>query len=124
MGQAEIKNAIIGSARLSIADRDLLDAWLMLDYGGAGQGFGGYALYLPESYKHHGGPNLAGHFIYRVLKVAGVTEWAHLAGRSIRVRASHSGIEAIGHIIKDDWFFPRQEFEDLQAEFEKGAVSC
>ena len=107
----ETKNAIITSAQITIGDRGLLTAWLMLDYGGSGQGFGGHALYLPKSFSNHQGQvNIAGHFIWRVLEIVGVTEWSHLVGKSIRVRATNGGIEAIGHIIKDDWFIPGDEF--------------
>jgi hypothetical protein len=118
----EIKNAIIEAARIDTADRDLLDAWLTLDYGGSGQGFGGYTLYLPKSYKNHGGPNYAGHFLYRVMQVAGVTDWSKVVGRSIRVRATRTGVEAIGHIIKDDWFCPREDFLEMESEYLKGAA--
>lgn len=51
----ETKNAVIESARISSDDYGLLSAWLVLDYGGSGQGFGGYALYLPKSSSHRQG---------------------------------------------------------------------
>lgn len=109
----ETKNAVIKSAVISAADHGVLTAWLHLDYGGSGQGFGGYALYLPESFRHHSkGSMQAGHFIWRVMEIAGVDDWARLAGKTIRVRASHSGVEAIGHIVKDDWFEPAVDFAE------------
>ena len=112
------KNAIIKSARLTSDDHGLLSAWLDLDYGGSGQGFGGYSLYLPKAYTHHDlqGPNYAGHFIWRVMEVAGVTEWDNLTGQTIRVRAEHGGVEAIGHIVKDDWFNPGDDFKAMRSE--------
>lgn len=105
----EIKNAVIESVRVS-ADEGYLGIWLTLDCGGSGQGFGGYALYLPKSFKHHELKSHAGHFMWRVMEIAGVTDWADLVGKTIRVNASYTGIKAIGHIIKDDWFEPSLDF--------------
>lgn len=119
----ETSNAIIRSARITNDDHGLLSAWLDLDYGGSGQGFGGYALYLPKSFTRHdpSGPNYAGHFIWRILEVADVPDWAKLVGKTIRVRHEHSKVHAIGHIIKDDWFSPAEDFKDLERSAAKGA---
>ena len=84
-----------------------------VDYGGLVQGFGGYALYLPKSFTHHKVESVAGHFIWRCMEVAGVTKWADLKGKTIRVRAEYDGVRAIGHIVKDDWFEPSVDFADL-----------
>ena len=115
---SELKNAVITSATITNEDHGLLSAWLHLDYGGSGQGFGGYALYLPASFKHHSvsGPNYAGHFIWRVMEIAGVSKWEQLAGKTIRVRGTIGGIEAIGHIVKDDWFEPGKDFAKAEKE--------
>lgn len=114
MNEMQIVNAVIESATITKADHGLLSAWLTLNYGGSGQGFGGYSLYLPKSFSHHSlNVNYAGHFIFRVLEIAGVDEWKDLVGKTIRVRrpAGFGGIiEAIGHIVKDDWFCPKEDF--------------
>lgn len=110
----EIKNAVIESAKLTTGDRGFLDCWLSLDYGGTGQGFGGYTLYLPSSWAHHRMESPAGHFIFRVMEVAGVTDWDDLAGKTIRVKGTDSRISAIGHIVKDDWFCPEEDFKKLK----------
>ena len=109
---AEIKNAIIRSATITNDDHGVLSAWLMLDYGGSGQGFGGYSLYLPKSFTHHKMSSPAGHFIWRCMEVADVTAWEKLPGKTIRVRATRGGIEAIGHIVKDDWFCPDEDLKE------------
>ena len=117
MGDMEIKNAVIEDARITNDDHGMLSAWLSLDYGGSGQGFGGYALYLPKSFKHQKvDSGYAGHFIWRCMEIAGVTEWSHLRGKTIRVKASMSGIQAIGHIVKDDWFEPSKDFAPVPHE--------
>jgi len=114
MSELTIKNAVIESAKISSDDHGCLSAWLYLDYGGSGQGFGGYALYLPNSFTYHERKSLAGHFIWRVMEIAGVTEWSQLAGKTIRVKACHSKVESIGHIVKEDWFTPSIDFADDQ----------
>jgi hypothetical protein len=121
--ELELKNAIIKSASITSDDHGLLSAWLSLDYGGSGQGFGGYSLYLPKSFRHHdpAGPNYAGHFIWRVMEVAGVTKWDDLVGKTIRVKAKHEGVQAIGHIVKDDWFNPGEDFKAMN---EKAGVKA
>jgi hypothetical protein len=112
------RNAVITSATITNDDHGLLSAWLMLDYGGSGQGFGGYALYLPRDFTHHNDKpaNYCGHFIWRVMEIAGVSEWSQLVGKTIRVRAEEfDKILAIGHIVKDDWFYPKIEFDKMLA---------
>lgn len=106
----ETRNAIIKSASIRI-DRDLLTAWVYVDYGGAGQGFGGIVLYLPQSFAHHHQLSPAGHFIYRVLTIAGVESWSDLPGKAIRVRADSGKISSIGHILNEDWFTPEIDFK-------------
>lgn len=113
----ETKNAVITSATITNDDHGLLSAWLHLDYSSTGQGFGGYALYLPRDFSHseHSKQrNYAGHFIWRCMEIAGVSEWSKLAGKTIRVRCEHSKVHAIGHIVKDDWFNPTEDFEAMK----------
>lgn len=108
----EIKNAIITSTSLDMGDRGLLTGWIHLDYGGSGQGFGGYALYLPKSFKNHSINSCAGHWIFRVMEIAGVEKWDQLPGKSVRVKIDKGLIKSIGHIIKDDWFTPSEDFKN------------
>lgn len=108
--QYETKNAIIKSVVLEKGDRGVLQCWLNLDYGGSGQGFGSGAIYIPKSYRHHELKGFAGHFLFRCMEIAGVDDWSKIQGKSIRVKSTHSGIKAIGHIIEDDWFYPSKDF--------------
>lgn len=112
--RAEIKNAIIESAVISNDDHGLLSAWVHLDYGGSGQGFGGFALYLPKEFRDHGGPNFCGHFLWRVMEVAGVASWDQLKGKTVRARCDHGQVYGIGHIVKDDWFYPDEDFQRMR----------
>ena len=106
----DIKNAIIESVCITNDDHGILSIWVNLKFDGCGQGFGGYALYLPNNLNQK---NYAGHFIWRVMEIAEVSEWSHLRGKIVRAKADYSKVHAIGHIIKDDWFDPTMEFEAL-----------
>jgi hypothetical protein len=113
----ETQNAIITSATITNDDHGVLSAWVMLDYGGSGQGFGGWTLYVPKSFRHHNNQqNFAGHFIYRVMEIAGVNKWHDLVGKAVRVRSSYSKVLAIGHILNDDWFDPTKDFQQMIGE--------
>lgn len=107
----EIKNAIIKSARITGDEHGCLSVWLDLDYGGTCQGFGGYVLYLPGSSNHHEIKSYAGHFIWRAMEVAGVSRWDDFKGKTVRVKSDHCKVHAIGHIVKDDWFCPSEDFK-------------
>ena len=108
----EIKNAIIRKAVITAEDHGLLSAWLDLDFGHTGQGFGGYALYLPKSFNHHEIKSVAGHFIWRCMEIADAMDWSKMIGKTVRVRREEGLIKAIGHIIKDDWFCPSEDFKE------------
>ena len=118
MSDKNEQNAVISSFSLGI-ERGL-SMWLNLDYGSSGQGFGGYLLHntsvLKEDRETQG--NYAGHFICRCLEIAGVEDIKDLPGKTIRVRGGGLGgyIEAIGHIISDDWFYPEREMELIRAD--------
>ena len=72
--------------------------WLHLDYGGSGQGFGGYGL---GDYKKPCGFGIAA--ISKVLDVLDVREWEKLPGTPCRVEYEHSKVHRIGHFLKDQW---------------------
>lgn len=104
-------NAVIESTRLDIEDHDCLCAWLFLDYGGSGQGFGGHILAMSKNFTHHDPERegaFCGAYLRRILEVAGVTRWDALPGRTLRARIEDGLVVGIGHIVKDDWFYPRE----------------
>lgn len=112
-----IQNALVSSARIELNDHGLLDVWLMLEYGIGGQGFGGWSLgrhvFKPADARQEfleSKHNYAGHYLIRVMQVCGVHEFAHIPGRSLRVAKGNGLIRGIGHITKDDWFYPSRDF--------------
>lgn len=115
---SEIQNAVIKSTMLGTEDHGIFTAYITLDYGGAGQAFGGYAFDEPPSTDGDGerrGHAFGAEYIMRVLKVLEVQCWEKLPGTSCRVRASHVGVEAIGHYLKDNWFTPTVVAEAMEA---------
>lgn len=118
MSDYEIKNARIESASIRFDRGCFLSVTLGLNYGGSGQGFGGYVLGAKtgqgakaEAANREG---FAGLFIVRVMEIAGVDDWSDLVGKTIRAEASFSDVRRIGHILKDDWFSPAEEFKKLR----------
>jgi hypothetical protein len=90
-----------------------LTVWIHLDYGGSGQAFGGFVLYSEKSWREDSehNKNYAGHFISRVLETVGTDSFQSLKGMSCRVKASSGGVDAIGHLLKDKWFCPKDELK-------------
>ena len=105
---SETKNAIITRATIT-TEYGILNVELSFDYGSMCQQLGGYVLYLPKSCKHHKVSSIAGHYIFRIMELAGVTKWDSMVGRTVRVICEHEKIHAIGHIVKDDWYFLANE---------------
>jgi len=96
----EIKNAKITGTELGGNERGP-SFWVYVDYGGAGQGFGGYSL----------GGTFTHYVITGILEALEVDSWEKLKGTPVRVKASHDKVQAIGHYLKDQWFDP-SEFKD------------
>lgn len=103
--QITIVNAVIIDTKITIEDHGFV-AIIELDYGGAArQGFGAFTSYF-EGYQK----DVAGQHITRLMEIAGVRTWSSLRGRSLRVKKSgYHTIEAIGHIVEDDWYAPKQD---------------
>ena len=103
------KNAIIKSTMLGGEDHGIMTFWLHLDFGGTGQGYGGYGLDAPlkrdGKFIRRIGTAFGLEAIMRVLAVVGVHKWEDLKGKHIRVNKTKEWGEiiSIGHIIEDEW---------------------
>lgn len=104
----ETRNAIITGTMLGYEDHGVLSAFVFLDYGGYSQGFGGYTLDTtsPDKMAPRIGHAACADFIAGVLRVTGAGKWEDIKGKHVRVRADYGKVHAIGHILKDDWFYP------------------
>lgn len=112
MSQREIKNATVKSTRLGFDRGVFLCGWLTLDYGGAGQGFGGYMLGSKSS--DEGPKGYAETWLVRILDVLDVEKWEDLPGTPCRVDAEHGRVHGIGHYLKEEWFYPEKEFDAIR----------
>ena len=96
----EIRNAQIKSTFLGREDHGIPTCFLYLDYGGGGQGFGGYDLQFE-------GKGIG--FLMDVLRVVEVGSWEELPGKYVRAEADSSKVYRIGHITKEHWYEPWKE---------------
>lgn len=106
-----ITNAVITDYNLEFSRGFALDLWIYLDYGDTQQGFGGFVLHKTDDGFNPNGGNYAGHYITRVMQIAGVESIKDLPGKTIRVDSGSDKVKGIGHIIKDDWFYPSKDFK-------------
>ena len=101
----EVRNAKVKSTHLGPEDHGIMSAMLNLDYGGAGQGFGGYDLR---------GNNTMHNFVKGVLKATGAGTWEKVTGAMVQVRIEGGIIRAIRPILSDseaDWFVAASIYE-------------
>ena len=107
MSEYEVRNAMIESTLLGKEDYGVFTFMLYLDYGGSGQGAGGYCL----SNIKVSSASYVGVLVEAILDVVGVAKWEDLPGKHIRVRQSHSKVKAIGHLLEDRWLDFKEFFE-------------
>lgn len=103
-----IQNAKVRSTTLGYEDHGILTAFVDLDYGGSGQGFGGYALDTkPNQGEHNRAPHIAcGSWVGGILWALGVDSWEKVVGAHARAAMGQWRVEGIGHIIEDRWVKP------------------
>ena len=107
-----IMNAKIAGTTLGYEGHGMLTAFIYLDYGGSQQGFGGYRLDAYDKEEKKEVPTkYCGAWIAGILKAVGVDKWEDLEGKYVRVEREDGGwnsrISAIGNIVEDKWFRPR-----------------
>ena len=93
MQEVTMKNARITKTYLGSEDHGPI-YYLYLDYGGAGQAFGGYT--LCTGFTHDA--------IFDLLKTLEVENWEKLPETFVRVHSDSRKIYNIGHVLKDKWF--------------------
>ncbi len=118
MTKVELKNALIEDTMLGYEDHGIMTCFLYLDYGDSGaQGAGGYCLDTPKKEKDgkfsRKGVALGMDLIMRILNIVGVSKWEDLKGKHIRVKASLSGVQAIGNFLKDDWLDFKEFYKEI-----------
>jgi hypothetical protein len=120
MPQIEERNAKITSTMLGIEDHGIMTFMLHLDYGGSGQGAGGYVLDTPikknGKFSHRQGVAAGMDIILKILELLNVGKWEDLPGHYCRVRSSHSSVDAIGHPLKDRWLNFKEHFDSFVDE--------
>jgi hypothetical protein len=105
-----ISNAKISSTMLGVEDHGIMTFSLMMDMGGTGQGFGGYALDGKSGTIGHAKSITA---IRKILETVGVDKWENLKGQLCRIKKDsewNGPIKSIGHIIEDRWFSLEDHF--------------
>lgn len=106
----EIQNAEIKSTMLGYEDHGILTWFLHLNFGGSGQGFGGYAMDSYSKTKEKRIPSeILGVHLQQILEVVGVEKWEDLEGKHVRIKREegwNGKIIALGNFLEDKWFNP------------------
>lgn len=95
------KNAVITSTFLGKEDHGIPTCYVHLDFGDSMQGFGGWDL------RHYGYAMIMG-----ILEAVGAESWEKLSGMNCRIRGRATKLEAIGHVVKDQWYEPEAPSDD------------
>lgn len=106
--------ATISRTTLGEEDHGILTTYLMTEWSGGGQGFGGYALdeYDKELKKRI--PTAYGlDFIVKVMWAVGVREWESLKGQKVIIlhdaEDRYGSIKGLAHITNEDCVFIANE---------------
>lgn len=91
----EIKNAVISEVFIGLNDKEILTAWVIVNFGMAKQGFGGLDFSVDKN---------AVTFLASVMAVVGVSCVADLTGKAVRVEHDLKKIYAIGNYVENKWY--------------------
>ena len=110
---AEIQNAKITNAELTMEDHGVLCYWITVEGAGWGVGIGGYVIgkgYLGA--KAFSGSPKGTEAIMRIMDTVGVDKWSDLKGKYVRVVTEGWGetVSKFGHITDNKWFDQREFF--------------
>jgi hypothetical protein len=114
-------NARIASTTLGIEDHGIMTFFVHLEWPGAGQGCGGFALDRPKNPNDYSaervghGPAIVA--IRKILETVGVDNWEDLKGKLIRAKVDRLGSSRtpiIGNILEDRWFDLKEFMEQYR----------
>lgn len=112
---SEVKNATISYTKLGVpcSDHGVLSFCIGLDYGGAGQGYGHFALdeYDKEKDKRVS-TTLCGSLLL-ALDAVFSTDWEDLKGLPCRALGNMSKVIAIGNYLEDKWLWMNFELMEF-----------
>ena len=115
----KIMNAVITSAELHLEESyNFLTIDIVVDReDGFSQVFGGASLASSNWTKVT--PDYTGTYILGLFKVTDCKNLESMKGKAIRIDVDTSAdrIVGVGHIIKNEWFYPSKEFNRLKSEF-------
>src|SRR5213594_3604403 len=84
---------------LGTEDHGIFTFMIQLDFGGTGQGFGGYALDQPkgraQNYKGRHGTAFGMEAIIKLLDAVGVESWEDLKGKEVWAYGDKDGLDGI-----------------------------
>jgi hypothetical protein len=117
MSETVERNAKITQTYLGMQDNGLMTFFVALDYGGAGQAAGLYALDRPavegQAFPRVGKAPAAT-MICELLRTLEIKSWEQLPGTACRVIAKADKVVAIGNLLKDAWV----NFEEINERFD------
>lgn len=108
------ENAMIKSASIRIERDFILDCTLHLEFCNGGQSFGGWMLSHADRVEN----DPAGPYLCAIMQTVGVDDWASLPGKVVRAKSEDGRLVAIGHAVKDKWFYPEAMFAALKGAAE------